>query len=164
MRRTPAERLVDAAIGVPVAMAGALRRLVPMRTTRLERAVACRLRGVRPRHRDGDADLGASDLAAVDAGAADLGAAELAGGHVESADADQRPASSATGDHVDGDAGESADSQPAALPIDGYDQLSARQIVDRLGGLSAAELAAVDAHERAHRRRQTVLSRIAQLS
>jgi hypothetical protein len=50
------------------------------------------------------------------------------------------------------------------LPIDGYDHLSARQILDRLGGLSADELAAVADHERAHRRRQTVLQRIAQLA
>lgn len=51
----------------------------------------------------------------------------------------------------------------AELPIDGYDHLAASQVVDRLGALNAAELAAVAAYERAHRHRQTVLARVAQL-
>lgn len=51
----------------------------------------------------------------------------------------------------------------AELPIDGYDQLAARQIIDRLGSLTPAELAVIEAHERAHRNRSTVLGRIAQL-
>ena len=60
-----------------------------------------------------------------------------------------------------------ASSHPApavrALAIDDYDHLAARQVVDRLGGLDADELTAVDAYERANRHRQTILRRIEQL-
>jgi hypothetical protein len=51
----------------------------------------------------------------------------------------------------------------AALPINNYDTLSASQIVPRLAGLRPDELARVKAHENAHRRRRTILGRIAQL-
>ncbi|HSL59528.1 MAG TPA: hypothetical protein VK866_16900 [Acidimicrobiales bacterium] len=49
------------------------------------------------------------------------------------------------------------------LPIPGYDSLSASQVVPRLDALSADELEAVGEYERAHRRRMTILNRIAQL-
>jgi len=49
------------------------------------------------------------------------------------------------------------------LAIPGYDSLSASQVVQRLDGLSSAELADVRAHERASRGRRTILSRIEQL-
>ena len=54
---------------------------------------------------------------------------------------------------------------PAAdgLAIPGYDSLSASQVVQRLGGLSSEELAAVGAYESAHRARRTVLTRVSQL-
>ena len=51
----------------------------------------------------------------------------------------------------------------AALPINNYDTLSASQIVPRLSGLRPEELARVAAYENAHRRRRTILGRIAQL-
>jgi hypothetical protein len=51
----------------------------------------------------------------------------------------------------------------AALPINNYDTLSASQIVPRLAGLRPDELARVAAYENAHRRRRTILGRIAQL-
>jgi hypothetical protein len=51
----------------------------------------------------------------------------------------------------------------AALPINNYDTLSASQIVPRLAGLQPQELAQVAAYENAHRRRRTILGRIAQL-
>lgn len=50
-----------------------------------------------------------------------------------------------------------------ALPIDGYDHLAASQVVDRLGALTPTELVLVDGYERAHRHRQSVLAKIAQL-
>ena len=50
-----------------------------------------------------------------------------------------------------------------ALPINNYDTLSASQIVPRLAGLNAEELARVRAYENSHRRRRTILGRIAQL-
>lgn len=50
-----------------------------------------------------------------------------------------------------------------ALGIPGYDSLSASQVVQRLGGLTPAELDAVRAHELAHRHRRTILNRVDQL-
>jgi hypothetical protein len=49
------------------------------------------------------------------------------------------------------------------LAIPDYDSLSASQVVNRLAGLSAAELSAVQAYETAGRGRKTVLNKIAQL-
>lgn len=49
------------------------------------------------------------------------------------------------------------------LPIEGYDDLAARQVVDRLGDLEPVELVTVEAYERSHRNRSTVLGKIAML-
>jgi hypothetical protein len=49
------------------------------------------------------------------------------------------------------------------LAIPGYDTLSASQVVQRLGGLSADELEAVRAYEEASRKRKTILARVEQL-
>jgi ferritin-like metal-binding protein YciE len=49
------------------------------------------------------------------------------------------------------------------LPIPGYDALNAGQAVSRLGDLSQAQLQAVAAYERGHRKRRSVLERIAAL-
>ena len=51
----------------------------------------------------------------------------------------------------------------ASLAIPGYDSLSAPQVVQRLDGLSVAELEAVGAYEAATRGRKTILSRVGQL-
>ena len=51
----------------------------------------------------------------------------------------------------------------ASLAIPGYDTLSASQVVPRLEGLSADELAAIRAYESGTRARKTVLTRIDQL-
>jgi hypothetical protein len=48
----------------------------------------------------------------------------------------------------------------SSFPIAGYDDLTAGQVVARLDGLSAAQLASVRDHERAHRNRKTVLRAI----
>jgi hypothetical protein len=57
-------------------------------------------------------------------------------------------------------------SAPASteLPIPGYDVLSASQVVERLTGLSLAELDAVRSYETANRRRRTILGKIEQLT
>lgn len=52
----------------------------------------------------------------------------------------------------------------AQLPIDGYDDLAARQVVDRLDSLSTTDLAVIDAYERTHRGRRTVLGKISMLT
>lgn len=51
----------------------------------------------------------------------------------------------------------------AALAIPDYDSLSASQVVPRLEGLSADELASVEEYEAQHRGRKTILNKIAQL-
>jgi hypothetical protein len=52
----------------------------------------------------------------------------------------------------------------SALAIPEYDQLSASQVVERLDGLTTAELEAVRAYELAHRGRSTILGKIMQLT
>ena len=52
---------------------------------------------------------------------------------------------------------------PDDLPIAGYDTLAASQIVARLDGLAADQLATVAAYEAAHRNRKTVLGKLDQL-
>jgi hypothetical protein len=52
----------------------------------------------------------------------------------------------------------------AELAIPGYDALSASQVVERLIGLTPAELDAVHAYETAHRQRRTILGKIEQLA
>jgi hypothetical protein len=49
------------------------------------------------------------------------------------------------------------------LAIPGYDSLAASQVVQRLGGLSRAELEAVKAYEEATRGRRTILNKVGQL-
>ena len=53
---------------------------------------------------------------------------------------------------------------PANMPFDGYDDLTATQIIELLPRLDAVELAAVRDHESSHRARRTVLGRIDQLA
>ncbi len=55
------------------------------------------------------------------------------------------------------------DAESADLPIPGYDTLSASQVVQRLPGLSAAELDAVRTYETSRRARKIVLLKVAQL-
>ncbi len=51
----------------------------------------------------------------------------------------------------------------ADLPIDGYDTLPARSLLALFEGLSLDQLAAIRQYELAHRRRETVLTRLSQL-
>ncbi len=53
---------------------------------------------------------------------------------------------------------------PVSLPLEDYDHLAARQVVDRLDSLLPDELAAIAEYERAHRHRQTILRKIDQLA
>jgi hypothetical protein len=54
--------------------------------------------------------------------------------------------------------------EAAALAIPDYDELSASQVVERLAGLPADQLAAVRSYEEAHRGRRTILFKIDQLT
>jgi len=49
------------------------------------------------------------------------------------------------------------------LPVADYDSLAASQVVPRLATLDPEDLRAVQSYEAAHRRRQTILNRVAQL-
>jgi hypothetical protein len=51
-----------------------------------------------------------------------------------------------------------------ALPIPGYNALSASQVVERLAGLAPDELEAVRTYEASHRKRRTILGKIDQIS
>ena len=48
-------------------------------------------------------------------------------------------------------------------PFDGYDELDAKQVISRLGDLSADQLDAVRRYEEHHRGRSTILNRVQQL-
>lgn len=56
-----------------------------------------------------------------------------------------------------------APAAPATLGIPGYESLSASQVVARLDGLTATQLAAVKEYESTTRRRRTILGRISQI-
>lgn len=56
------------------------------------------------------------------------------------------------------------DSDPEGLAIPGYDEMPAIEIVELLDTLTPAQRAAIADHETAHRRRRTVLGKIAQLA
>lgn len=57
-----------------------------------------------------------------------------------------------------------ASSGATALGIDGYDTLAASQVIARLDGLTARQLAAVGRHEAQNRNRKTILGRVEQLT
>jgi hypothetical protein len=151
-RRDPVDRVVDLIVAVPVSLAALVREIVPVDTGRIERAIGRNLhvigryaaRGSAPAETE-TAQTHVSESPVMRAGRADDPAVPSTGG---SAQATDDPIGTAASD----------------LPIEGYDQLSARQIVDRLDSLTDTERAHVESYERANRRRQTVLGRIGQLS
>lgn len=148
--RDPVDRVVDAIVAVPVACASALRQLIPIAPTRLERRVG---RDLDLLYRYARRSLRHSASPLVGDTPGDAEAPAVAGTMppgvgVEPAD----------------DRAERTGELAAALAIDGYDQLSARQVVDRLADLTPDELAAVERYEQGARRRQTILHRIAQLT
>lgn len=57
----------------------------------------------------------------------------------------------------------SSEAEPVELPFDGYDSLTAQQVVKLLGSLPMAELGLLREYEVANRARQTVLTRIDRL-
>lgn len=137
--RAPLDRLVDLAVAVPTCTLVAARRAVPL-AARLGVAGTVRLvervsAAVHDRRGGHDEEI---ELAAMIALADDV--AEV--------DPPKEP-----------------ESVPATdLPIDGYDDLAARQVVDRLAALDRADLARVEVYEREHRNRSTVLGKISMLT
>lgn len=133
--RQPIDRVIDVAVGLPVATAVAARRSLP-----LARLVA--REGVRRARRR----------------VSRLMAREPVVGTAAFGETPHRPAPLQVTDIVEAPA-----TFEVLLPIDDYDHLAARQVVDRLNSLTPTELSAVDAYERANRHRQTILGRISQL-
>lgn len=76
---------------------------------------------------------------------------------------DRVASTASTADARDDAAEPEADDHRDRLPIDGYESLAASQVVARLGSLGMVELDVIEAFERAHRNRRTVLGRIAQV-
>lgn len=148
-RRDPVDRVVDLIVAVPVSIAAALREIVPVDTRRLERVIGRNLELIGRYAARGDrAPVVPAASPTLERVAAQVRRSE------PDTDTTTEPA----------ERGDSLDDASSDLPIAGYDQLSARQIVDRLDALTPAELAVVEAYERSNRRRQTVLGRIGQLS
>lgn len=76
-------------------------------------------------------------------------------------DEHEAPARPGASDPVTASASAEDGPDPSGLAIPDYDGLAASQIIERLEGLDATELDAVDAYERATRARRTVLGKIA---
>jgi hypothetical protein len=137
-RRAPIGRLVDLAVAVPTCALVAGRRAIPL---------AARIGTL------GTARVIARVSEAVhELRSADATAPVPAAGVTASPRTTRSPSTPSVG--VDRD----------DLPIDGYDDLAARQVVDRLASLAPAELAVIDAYERTHRNRSTVRGKISTLT
>lgn len=106
--------------------------------------------------RFGDDDAGGDGAAGSGGDSADARATSTPVVPITSMGEEVDPASD--GDGAPGDAPD-----PADLPIPGYDTLSASQVVQRLPGLSPAELDTVRSYEAAGRGRKIVLLKVAQL-
>jgi hypothetical protein len=76
----------------------------------------------------------------------------------------QRPAPTIAPEPVAASRSNGASTAGDSLPIPGYDALSASQVVERLAGLTPAELDAVRTYEGSHRNRRTILGKIDQIS
>ncbi|MEO6653918.1 MAG: hypothetical protein ABIP17_14820 [Ilumatobacteraceae bacterium] len=135
--RAPLDRLVDLAVAVPTCTLAAARRAVPL---------AARIGAV------GSVRLVERVSAAVH---------DLRGGDD---DIEIAAAVSEVDDMVEATPSEPESVPAADLPIEGYDDLAARQVVDRLSTMDRADLARIEIYEREHRNRSTVLGKISMLT
>ena len=136
-RRAPIDRLVDLAVAVPTCTLVAVRRAVPLaaRVGTLGTARLIERVSEAVHERRHHDELDEAVVDAIAEAVADVDAATP----VETVSADE-------------------------LPIDGYDDLAARQVVDRLDDLDAADLGRIETYEREHRNRSTVLGKISILN
>jgi hypothetical protein len=141
-RRAPIGRLIDVAVALPTCALVAGRRAIPL-AARLGTLGTAR---VIARVSEAVHDLRTAEPTAPSPGDTIPGAAP---GQARTATTRPKPSN---GVGVDD------------LPIDGYDDLAARQVVDRLAALAPAELDVIDAYERAHRNRSTVRGKISMLT
>lgn len=140
-RRAPVDRLVDLAVAVPACTLVAARRAVPLMarvgTLGTARLVGRVSEAVHERLAHDDLDEFVADAVVEQPPPVDTPIEPIE--PIETISADE-------------------------LPIDGYDDLAARQVVDRLDDLDAADLGRVETYEREHRNRSTVLGKISILT
>ena len=187
-QQDPLEQLLDLLVYAPLGLALSARDILPALAKKGRRhygpqATAARLVGklafrqgqreagrlVGRARRQAESLLGDLVPGAV-AGSGDTTTAPVAGEAEEGSNGSRPPAPPPPGPSGAARTGGTASPAPAPsgldvseLAIPGYDTLSASQVVQRLQGLTPAELDAVRAYEQAGRGRKTVLSRIAQL-
>lgn len=137
-RRAPIDRLVDLAVAVPTCTLLAARRAVPL-AARVGMLGTARLVG-----RVSEAVYERRAQEQIDELMVEAAVEVLDTGGPDSA-----PAETISADE---------------LPIEGYDDLAARQVVDRLDDLEPADLARIESYEREHRNRSTVLGKISILT
>lgn len=139
-RRAPVDRLLDLAVATPVCAMSAARQAIPL----VARAGALGTTQAIRRVSQAVQDLRGGDGAPVDLSESPVGeGTEM-----------PEPVAAPTVASVSVD----------ELPIPGYDDLAARQVVSRLADLDAADLVKIEVYEREHRSRSTVLGKIAQLT
>ena len=166
--RNPFDDLLDLTVYLPLGAAAELRDLLPELTARGRREVQDRIRNYRA---VGEVAVGFAQQRgpSVVMGALTSAIERLRNDVTGATSGDGAGADPA--DVVDPlDAIEPIDTvatvqgpERAALPIDGYDALSAVQVLPRLSGLTDDELALVEDYERVGRGRRTILSKIEQL-
>jgi hypothetical protein len=175
--RNPLERLLEAAIFAPLGIAAMVREELPKLVARghqeanMAKAMGQfavtigrselekRLKQVAERPSQSRPAPGPASAPAPDAKPAKPASAKPA---APTAAAKVRtPPVAATASSGNGSSVTVHDAQSLAIP--GYDSLSASQVVERLAGLNAEELAAIGSYESAGRGRRTILNRVAQL-
>lgn len=156
-RRAPIDRLVDLAVAVPTCTLVAARRAVPL-VAHIGTHGTARLIG-----RVSEAVYERRNAEQIDELMVDAAADVLDAAADASLDTSLDPTvDAALGNSREPTAIETISADD--LPIDGYDDLAARQVVDRLEGLSPADLARIQTYEREHRNRSTVLGKISILT
>lgn len=157
-RRDPVDRVVDLMVALPWSTAVALGRAVPAAWHHAQRRALPVVDAFADRAHTVEHAVEHTVDDALDAVADRLHPpteSDATSPEVQDADVSDEPAAT----DVVRPEGLTADE----LPIDGYDALAARQVVARLADLFPEELDAIERYEVAHRHRQTVLHRIAQL-
>lgn len=166
-RRDPVERVLDVVVYVPIGAAAAVGGFVRSVAERMPTAPVDALRRLAPpglgriRH-VAPPEAGIGPRALRDRVCA---AVAMARGAIAASAAPDEPISAEPQPGGDLRVDDPVVDVPhvGELAIEGYDHLAARQVVDRLDGLTTVELGAVERYEAAHRRRRTVLGKIEQL-
>jgi hypothetical protein len=171
--RSPFDDLLDLTLYLPLGAAAELKDLLPELAARGRREVHDRLRNYRAvgelavgfaQQRGPSIVMGAlttaierlrNDVTGATSATSTAAPGEPAAGPTDAVEpVDVAPIDSAA---------TSPPPERAELPIDGYDALSAVQVLPRLTGLSDEDLALVEDYERSGRGRRTILSKIEQL-